>query len=242
MATAPRLLLPVLAFLLLLVHSAAALPAPTTTTTLPPHRALPAEVHDTVCDDLGDCSACFKPGTCGWCATTGKCLSKANAGACANGFSDAVCQTTCPKDAAPLHEAAGVIQLGGEAPRAVYYLPTTCTYTIWPLPEASGPAAGAPSASRRTLLIRLQFEYINLARGDTIDIYQNGLDGPKILSIANKGEGVVNRIITTRSDSVVIRLNAEVSGLGWCLLGVLRFVFFCFPRFLMHPPAYIYPP
>ena len=102
-----------------------------------------------------------------------------------------------------------MIQLGAQAPRPVRYIPgETCTYTIWPLPE-SGTTSGPPGGNRRALMIRLQFEYLDLGPGDTLNIFSNGLDGPKILSIAGNGQGVVSRIITTRSSSVVLRLNAE---------------------------------
>jgi len=54
-----------------------------------------------------------------------------------------------------------------------------------------------------------RFEYMDLGPGDSLSIFSNGLDGPKILSIGGNGEGVVNRIITSRSSSVVLRLNAN---------------------------------
>lgn len=199
--------------------------ATTTTTALPIPSTSPyhadaayhhdrylAEAQDQACEELGDCNSCFRKPGCGFCGGSGQCMSQARAGTCAKGWSDAgVCYTTCPADAAPFHEAAGVIQLGAQAPRPVRYIPgETCTYTIWPLPESgttggSGPAGG----NRRALMIRLQFEYLDMGPGDTLNIFSNGLDGPKILSIAGNGQGVVNRIITSRSSSVVLRLNAE---------------------------------
>lgn len=117
------------------------------------------EAQDQACKELGDCNSCFRNPGCGFCGGSGQCMSQARAGTCAKGWSDAgICYTTCPADAAPFHEGAGVIQLGAQAPRPTRYIPgETCTYTIWPLPESgttsgSGPAGG----NRRALMIRLQ--------------------------------------------------------------------------------------
>ncbi|EKU21536.1 atp synthetase alpha chain -like protein [Nannochloropsis gaditana CCMP526] len=105
------------------------------------------------------------------------------------------------------------------APGAVHYIPgESCTFTIWPLPgSGSATSPGAGAGNRRSVMIRLQFEYLDLGPGDTLNIYSNGLDGPKILSIAGSGLGIVNRTITSRSSSVVLRLHAEgpVGGTGF---------------------------
>lgn len=161
----PSLLL-LLLLLLVLTLGQALGSATTTTTTLPstsPYHADAAyhydrhlvEAQDQACEELGDCNSCFRKPGCGFCGGSGQCMSQARAGTCAKGWSDAgICYTTCPADAAPFHEAAGVIQLGAQAPRPVRYIPgETCTYTIWPLPgSGSGPAEG----NRRALMIRLQ--------------------------------------------------------------------------------------
>ncbi len=47
----------------------------------------------------------------------------ANASACERGWSDHTCFTSCADDPGMLHEAAGVIQVGGQSPRTAYYLP-----------------------------------------------------------------------------------------------------------------------
>jgi hypothetical protein len=47
----------------------------------------------------------------------------ANAGACERGWSDHTCFTSCADDPGMLHEAAGVIQVGGQSPHTAYYLP-----------------------------------------------------------------------------------------------------------------------
>ena len=175
---------------------------------------------DAVCDAISDCTSCFQEAGCGYCGGTGRCLAQASADKCSKGWSDTgICYTSCPADAAPLHEAAGVIQFGAMAPGAVHYIPgESCTFTIWPLPgSGSATSPGAGAGNRRSVMIRLQFEYLDLGPGDTLNIYSNGLDGPKILSIAGSGLGIVNRTITSRSSSVVLRLHAEgpVGGTGF---------------------------
>lgn len=51
-------------------------------------------------------------------------------------------------------------------------------------------------------------ETVDLGPDDTLDIYSNGSDGQKILSVTGQGEGIVNRVISSRSDSIVLRLTA----------------------------------
>jgi hypothetical protein len=83
-----------------------------------------------------------------------------DAGDCERGWSDRMCFTSCADNPVMLHEAAGVIQVGGQPPHTSYFLPDeVCSFTILPLP-ASGPAApGGGGQGQRTTVIRLQFEY-----------------------------------------------------------------------------------
>ncbi|GAB5029565.1 ring finger protein [Nannochloropsis oceanica] len=210
--------------LLLIVHnlgqvlgSAVVTTSATLTTTFPDHIDLAYDIdqrllENRACEDLSDCRSCFRTPGCGFCGGTGQCMPEAHASTCGKGWSNAgVCYTTCPVESVPFHDAAGVIQLGAQAPRPVKYIPgDACTYTIWPLLDTGTTGGNGPTGgNRRTLMIRLQFEYMDLGPGDSLSIFSNGLDGPKILSIGGNGEGVVNRIITSRSSSVVLRLNAN---------------------------------
>jgi hypothetical protein len=49
---------------------------------------------------------------------------------------------------------------------------------------------------------------VDLGPDDSIDLYSNGPEGQKILTVTGQGAGVVNRVISTRSDSVVVRMTA----------------------------------
>lgn len=157
--------------LLLIVHnlgqvlgSAAGTTTATLTTTFP-HYTDPAHHHDQrfledhACEDLSDCKGCFRTPGCGFCGGSGQCMPEARARTCAKGWSNAgVCYTTCPAESVPFHDAAGVIQLGAQAPRPVKYIPgDTCTYTIWPLLETGTIGGNGPTGgSRQRLMIRLQ--------------------------------------------------------------------------------------
>lgn len=121
-----------------------------------PGRGLNAERLSGACD-AGDCASCFHRPSCGWCAASKQCMAVADADACARGFSGDVCYASCSDAAEVLHDAAGMIQLGGTGPAKTYYMPNqVCLFNIYPLPE-SGP--GAPGGGQRATVIRLQFEY-----------------------------------------------------------------------------------
>lgn len=142
---------------------------------------------------------------CGWCPTASRCQLKSDE--CDKGWSNTTCYAVCPTDKTPLHDTAGVVQLGAQSPHAVPYLPgESCIFTIWPLLDASG--------SRRSTLIRLQFEYVDLGQGDRIDIFSNTVEGPKLVSVSGTGDNVVNRIITSRSTAVVVKFESEGASKG----------------------------
>ncbi len=49
---------------------------------------------------------------------------------------------------------------------------------------------------------------MDLGPDDAIELFSNGPDGQKLLTVTGQGSGVVNRVISSRSDSVVVRLTA----------------------------------
>lgn len=216
-------------------------------------RGLNAERLSGVCD-AGDCASCFHRPGCGWCAASKQCMPVADADSCARGFSGEVCFAACANTPEVLHDAAGMIQLGGVTwPTKTYIMPNqVCQFNIYPLPE-SGP--GAPGGGQRATVIRLQFEYgasvclshlggsavvgvfgkvpsqtgihpplfhittiaVDLGPKDSLEIWANGIEGQRILTITGQGTGIVNRVISSRSDSLVLRLTAGVgqSGAGF---------------------------
>lgn len=200
--------------------------------------------------DAGDCASCFHRPGCGWCPARKQCMPVADADSCARGFSGKVCYASCADAPEVLHDAAGMIQLGGvTGPTKTYIMPNqVCQFNIYPLPE-SGP--GAPGGGQRATVIRLQFEYgasvclsgrvggwrvlkspvewrspplfhttttpVDLGPEDSLEIWANGIEGQRILTITGQGTGIVNRVISSRSDSLVLRLTARggQSGAGF---------------------------
>lgn len=209
-------------------------------------RGLNAERLSGVCD-AGDCASCFHRPGCGWCAASKQCMPVADADSCARGFSGEVCFAACANVPEVLHDAAGMIQLGGvTGPTKMAIMPNqVCQFNIYPLPE-SGP--GAPGGGQRATVIRLQFEYgasvclsylgesavdgvwmaclvkspvklastphsfhttttaVDLGPEDSLEIWANGIEGLRVLTITGQGTGIVNRVISSRSDSLVLRL------------------------------------
>lgn len=147
---------------------------------------------------------------CGWCPTASRC--QLHTDACERGWSNTTCYAVCPSDKTPLHDTAGVVQLGAQTPHVVPYLPgETCMFTVWPLMDSS--------SNRRSTLIRLQFEYVDLGPGDRVEIFSNTVDGPRLASVTGSGENIINRIITSRSTAVVVKFISEGtrSGAGFRL-------------------------
>lgn len=89
--------------------------------------------------------------------------------------------------------------IGSPAQYPVYYLPhETCVYTIATPPEGS--------TSRRMTIIRLQFEYVDLAPGDYVELFANGFEGQLLMKITSANAALmVNKVITSRSNSVSLR-------------------------------------
>lgn len=111
-----------------------------------------------VCADARDCASCFGRSGCGWCGATKQCMHNASAAtACERGWSNEKCFASCANEPSMLHDSAGMIQVGSQAPRAAFYLPDeVCSFTIYPLPASRPPA---PGGNERTSVIRLHFEY-----------------------------------------------------------------------------------
>lgn len=55
---------------------------------------------------------------------------------------------------------------------------------------------------------------MDLGPEDSLEIWANGIEGQRILTITGQGTGIVNRVISSRSDSLVLRLNAGDGSTG----------------------------